>query len=173
MRQLLNTLYVTQPNAYVHLENDTLRVDVDREKRLQVPLHHVGALICLGDVMLSPAALNRCAETGISVTLLDRNGRFKARLEGPVSGNILLRQAQFAKAQDETVTLAIARACVAGKIRNCRYVLLRSARDANEAASADVCRLTAGELGRILKKLPEQTTLDAIRGGGRRRPSLF
>lgn len=164
MHQILNTLYVTQPQSYVHLENDTLRVDVEHVKRLQVPLHHVGALVCFGNVMLSPAALHRCAETGISVVLLDMNGRFKARLEGPVNGNILLRQAQYAKAQDEAVALDIARACIAGKIRNCRYVLLRSARDANEEQSAQACRAVAGELGHILKKLPDQSTLDALRG---------
>ena len=35
MQQILNTLYVMTPNAYVHLENDTLRVDVEREKKLR------------------------------------------------------------------------------------------------------------------------------------------
>ena len=29
------------PHSYLHLENDTLRVDVEREKKLQVPLHRV------------------------------------------------------------------------------------------------------------------------------------
>ena len=38
MQQILNTLYVMTPNAYVHLENDTLRVDVEHEKKMQVPL---------------------------------------------------------------------------------------------------------------------------------------
>ena len=32
---LLNTLYVMTPNAYVHLENDTLRIDVEHEKKMQ------------------------------------------------------------------------------------------------------------------------------------------
>jgi CRISPR-associated protein Cas1 len=36
MQQILNTLYVMTPNAYVHLENDTLRIDVEREKKMQV-----------------------------------------------------------------------------------------------------------------------------------------
>ncbi len=90
MRQLLNTLYVMTQNSYLHLENDTLRVDVEREKRLQVPLHHLGSVVCLGNIMLSPALMHRCADDGISLVLLNNNGRFKARLEGPVSGNIRL-----------------------------------------------------------------------------------
>ena len=72
------------PNAYVHLESDTLRIEVDREKKMQVPLHHIGSVVCFGDVMMTPGAMHRCAEDGRSVVLLDRNGRFKARLEGPV-----------------------------------------------------------------------------------------
>ncbi len=31
--QLLNTLYVTLPESYLHLENSTLRVEVDKEPR--------------------------------------------------------------------------------------------------------------------------------------------
>ncbi len=38
--QLLNTLYITTPETYLRLDNDTLRVEVDQETRLRVPLHH-------------------------------------------------------------------------------------------------------------------------------------
>ena len=120
MRQILNTLYVMTPNAYVHLESDTLRIEVEREKKLQVPLHHIGSVVCFGDVMMSPGAMHRCAEDGRSVVLLDRNGRFKARLEGPVSGNILLRQAQFRAADNSGFVLDTAKAIVTGKLRNAR-----------------------------------------------------
>ena len=63
MQILLNTLYVMTPNAYVHLENDTVRVDVDREKRLQVPLHHLGSIVCFGNIMLSPASCTAAHKT--------------------------------------------------------------------------------------------------------------
>ncbi len=128
MQQILNTLYVMTPNAYVHLENDTLRVDVEHEKRIQVPLHHLGSVVCFGNIMVSPALMHRLADDGKSLVLLDGNGRFKARVEGPVSGNILLRRAHHARAGEPVFALEIAKACVAGKVRNCRQVLLRGAR---------------------------------------------
>src|SRR5690242_7082908 len=87
MRHLLNSLYVTTQRSYLHLDHDTLRVEVERELQLQVPLLQLGAIVCFGDVLVSSALLHRCAEDGRSVVLLDRNGRFKARLEGPASGN--------------------------------------------------------------------------------------
>ncbi len=56
MHTIQNTLYVMTPNAYAHLENATLRIDVEREKKLQVPLHHLGGLVCFGNIMVSPCA---------------------------------------------------------------------------------------------------------------------
>ncbi|KAF0191029.1 MAG: CRISP-associated protein Cas1 [Gammaproteobacteria bacterium] len=164
MRQLLNTLYVMTPNAYVHLENDTLRIEVEREKKMQVPLHHIGSVVCFGDVMMSPGAMHRCAEDGRSIVLLDRNGRFKARVEGPVSGNILLRQAQFRKAEDPVFAVDIAKAVIAGKLRNARQVLLRGAREA--ANEEDQKRLTVGAeaLAISVRNLPRVNDLDTLRG---------
>jgi CRISP-associated protein Cas1 len=164
MYQLLNTLYVMTPNAYVHLENDTLRIEVDREKKLQVPLHHVGSVVCFGDVMMSPGAMHRCAEEGRSVVLLDRNGRFKARVEGPVSGNILLRQAQFRVADDARFALDVAKAVVAGKLRNARQVLLRGAREAANDLDKDKLSLAAESLAASIRNLPMAENLDTVRG---------
>jgi len=164
MRQILNTLYVMTPNAYVHLENDTLRIEVEREKKMQVPLHHIGSVVCFGDVMMSPGAMHRCAEDGRSVVLLDRNGRFKARVEGPVSGNILLRQAQFRKAEDSAFAIDVAKAVIAGKLRNARQVLLRGAREANNADDGAKLSHVADDLAASLRALSVANDLDTVRG---------
>jgi CRISPR-associated protein Cas1 len=41
MHTVLNTLYVMTPNAYAHLDNSTVRIEVERETKLRVPLHHI------------------------------------------------------------------------------------------------------------------------------------
>ena len=163
-RQLLNTLYVMTPNSYVHLENDTLRVDVEREKKLQVPLHHLGSVVCLGNIMLSPALMHRCADDGISLVLLNNQGRFKARLEGPVSGNILLRQAQHRLALDKKFSLGIAHCAIAGKLRNSRQVLLRGAREADDGEDSSELAAAAETLSSSLRNLPHAPDLDVVRG---------
>lgn len=164
MQTLLNTLYITLPNAYAHLENATLRIDVEREKKLQVPLHHLGAVVCFGNVLISPALMHRLADEGKALVLLDENGRFKARLEGPVSGNILLRQAQFRAAADPKMTLDMARACIGGKLRNSRHLLRRAARDSHDPD--DRTRLTevADEFTRALHRAEAAADLDELRG---------
>ena len=164
MITLQNTLYIMTPLAYVHLDNATLRVDVEREKRLQVPLHHVGALVCFGNVLVSPALVHRLADEGKALVLLDDAGRFKARMEGPVSGNILLRLAQHRAAQDPVFTLELARACVAGKIRNSRTLVQRGARETDDADDTGLLNRSADDLAASLRATPAARTLDALRG---------
>lgn len=57
--QLLNTLYVTTPDTYLRLDNDTLRVELDREVKLRVPLHHLTAVVCFGHISLSAPLMHR------------------------------------------------------------------------------------------------------------------
>lgn len=164
MTVLLNTLYVTTPEAYLRLEGETVCVMIDKEKRLQVPMHHLGAIVCFGDVMLSPSLMGKCMEDGRSIAWLDRNGRFQSRVEGPVNGNILLRQAQFRAADDGEKTLTIARAIVAGKLRNSRQVLLRSARDSKEEDEKKTLVQNARAIAHHVRKLPSLENLDSLRG---------
>ncbi len=162
--QLLNTLYVTTPDTYLRLDNDTLRVELDREVKLRVPLHHLTAVVCFGHISLSAPLMHRLADSGIALVLLDENGRFKARLEGVVTGNVLLRQAQFECARDANAALAMARAFVAGKIKNSRQVLQRGARDAKLSADADQLTRLADNLAASLRALPSADNVDTVRG---------
>ena len=103
-QQLLNTLYVQTPDAYLHLDGDTLRVEVDKQCLRQIPLHHLGGIVLFGNAMISPHAMHRCVNEGREITFLDQFGRFRCRVEGPAHGNILLRLAQFDAARDEART---------------------------------------------------------------------
>ena len=162
--QLLNTLYVTLPDSYLRLDNDTLRVQVDDETKLRVPLHHLHAVVCFGHVKLSAPLMHRLADAAITLVLLDVNGRFKARLEGAVSGNVLLRQAQHRAVDDATFTLEAARAMVAGKLKNQRQVLLRGAREAKLPDEEALLTRAAQDLAASLRALPQAATLDVLRG---------
>ena len=164
MHQLLNTLYVTTEGAYLRADHETLRVEVEKETKLQVPFHHIGGVVCFGDVMMSPAAMARCAEDGRFVVLLDRNGRFKARIEGPVSGNVLLRCAQHEAMRDPERTLSIARNMVGGKIQNSRQIVLRGAREADDLTDALALRNTADALGNAVGRIPQCGDLETLRG---------
>ena len=161
---LLNTLYVMTEGSYLHLDNDTIRVEVERETRLRVPLHHLGGIVTLGDILMSPALIGRCTESGIGVTLLDRNGRFRARIEGPVSGNVLLRRAQHEASTDTVRTFALARNFVAGKLRNSRTVLLRGAREAKSEEDRKVLDAAVRKFDASLRSIGVAEDIDVARG---------
>jgi len=164
MYNLQNTLYVMTPNAYAHLENSTVRIDVEREKRLQVPLHHISSIVCFGSVLISPSLMHKLAEDGKSLVLLDESGRFKARLEGPVSGNILLRQAQHRLAVDQGFALEFARSIVAGKLKNSRNLLLRAARESTLLEEQKSLEASAERLAAGVRSVAKVDNLNAARG---------
>jgi CRISPR-associated protein Cas1 len=129
-----------------------------------VPLHHLSSVVCFGHVMVSPILMHRLADEGKSLVLLDGRGRFKARLEGPVSGNVLLRQAQHYRLASADFCLAVAKSCIAGKLKNCRQVMQRGARENGREEDSAVLIATSDELGRALARLEHAADLDAVRG---------
>ena len=129
MRRQLNTLYVTSEGAWLRKEGENVVMEVEREVRARVPVHMLESLVCIGRVAVSPQLLGHCAEHGITICYLTPQGRFLARVEGPVSGNVLLRRAQY-RASDEPVQCAnIVRHLLVGKVQNQRAVLARGWRD--------------------------------------------
>ncbi len=164
MHQVLNTLFVMTQGSYLHLQRETLRLEVNRATKMTVPLHHIGGIVLFGNVMVSPFTLHRCAEDGRSVTLLTEHGRFKARLEGPQSGNVLLRRAQHQLLDDEERKIDLIRAILAGKLQNCRAVLLRGAREAASTDDVTSLREAADALAASLRSLPRAENADVLRG---------
>lgn len=163
-RELLNTLYVTTQGAYVHVDHRTLKVEADGETLIQVPVHHLGAVVCFGRVSVSPAAMAQCAEDKRDLVFLSRGGRFRAKVIGPTSGNVLLRLAQFRAYQDPQLAASIARNVVAAKVQSGRALLMREARQTTDQTAAGSLREAAQSMADVIKALPKTTTVDQIRG---------
>jgi len=164
MRQILNTLFVMTQGSYLHLERETLKLDVEKQTKLRVPMHHIGGIVLFGNVMVSPFALHRCAEDGRSVVMLTEQGRFKARLEGPQSGNVLLRRAQHLLLDDGKRSIDLVRMILAGKLQNCRAVLLRGARETASEENASRLKTAARSLAASLRALPQAADVEIMRG---------
>ncbi len=165
MKKLLNTLYVTTQGAYLRKEGETVQVRVEQQSRLQLPIHTLGGIVCFGQVSASPALMGLCAERGVALSFMTEYGRFLARVEGPVSGNVLLRREQYRRADDLHQSAKIARLIVAAKVVNSRRVLLRALRDHPEVDGTDEMESTAARLKRLLEQLRDpQLPLDTVRG---------
>ncbi len=164
MRELLNVLYVLTQGAVLHVEHDTVRVEIEHETRLRAPLLRLSGIVVFGRVTLTPYLIQRCAEDGRSLVWLDERGRFMARVEGKTRGNVLLRRAQHLALSDPGRPAAIARQIVAAKIQNSRQVLLRAAREAGTAEDGALLATAAARLAQILVRLRGEREMDAIRG---------
>ncbi len=164
MKRILNTLFVTTQGAYLAKEGDTVLVRVDKETKLQVPIHTLCQIICFGNVSCSPFLMGLCGERGVLLSFLTENGRFMARVHGPVSGNVLLRRQQYRKADNPTDTAIIARNCVIAKVANCRQVILRCLRDRPGGPGSDKLRQATDYMSHSLGVLTNATNTDIIRG---------
>lgn len=129
MKKYLNTLFVTTQGAYLSKEGETVIVSVEKEVKLQVPVHTLGGIVCFGNVMCSPFLLGFCAQNNVTISFLTEYGRFLARVHGKTSGNVLLRREHYRRADDMNFCAEMARAILIGKISNSRAVLERALRD--------------------------------------------
>lgn len=164
MKHLLNTLYVTTRGAYLAREGETVLVRVDGETKLRVPIHTLGSIVCFGQVSCSPPLMGMCAERNVAISFLSEQGRFWARVEGPVSGNVLLRREQYRRSDDMETSAEIARSVVIAKIANSRTVLLRVARERPDYEGTPYVTEAAHYLSQLIKDLDVPTSLDVVRG---------
>lgn len=167
MRHHLNTLYVTTQGAWLSKDGENVVVSLEGAERGRVPFHTIGSITCFGRILVSPPLMGACAERGITITHLTGAGRFLARVEGPVSGNVLLRRAQYRAADDPTRRDAIVKSVVAGKVLNQRAVVTRAIRDhgTNLPANAQQQLAQASErLANIVRRLERPLDTDQLRG---------
>lgn len=143
MKKLLNTLYITRQESYVHKERDTIVIKQGDEKLGQFPALTISNILCFGLVSVSPPLMGYCGENGIGLSFYTEYGRFLARVQGKQTGNVLLRRTQYRVADDDVKANAIARIMVGSKISNARAVLMRELRNhgENTELSAAVERL--------------------------------
>lgn len=129
MKKLLNTLYITRQETYLHKDRETIVIMQGKEKLGQFPVLTIENILCFGQVSVSPSLMGFCGERGIGLSFYSEYGKFLARVLGRQTGNVLLRRTQYRWADDQEKSISIARIMVGSKIANCRSVLLREIRN--------------------------------------------
>ena len=167
MRRQLNTLYVTSEGAWLRKDGANIVMEIDGEIRGRIPVHMLESLVCIGRVLVSPPMLGYCAEQGICISYLTPNGKFLARVEGPVSGNVLLRREQYRRSDDPAGCAAIVTNLLVGKVYNQRAVIGRALRDHGDKLALEartVLEITHKRLARIADRLLLEQDVDVLRG---------
>lgn len=164
MKRLLNTLYVTNPDAYLALDGENVVVLSGEETLGRAPLINLAGIVSFGYRGISPALMGACAEKGIDLCFLTPHGRFLSRVVGPVHGNVLLRKTQHERAADPARAVPIARMFLTGKIYNARWCLERAMRD--HPARVDLAAVTSaiGEMRGTLSVIGAADSVDTLMG---------
>lgn len=174
MKKLLNTVYVTTEGAALSKEGETLVAEVEGAEKTRVPMHMLASVVAFGPVLVTPGLIATCAERGITIALMGRNGRFQARIEGPVSGNVLLRREQYRRAD---AAEDIVRSFVLGKVSNQRAVIRRALRDYAEEmdpAARQALEGTTDRMTMILRRVQiTDSSVDAMRGSEGEAANLY
>src|SRR5439155_14906856 len=160
----LNTLYVIPRGATLRRDHLTVRVEVDRQARLSVPIHQLEGVAVFGGIHVTPQIMALCAEHGVAVTFLTESGRLLCRVDAPSSGNVLVRREQYRRADQPERRADVARCVVAGKVQNARNLLLRGGRETDVAADQAAVAAAVNHLADTLPALGRAADVDSVRG---------
>lgn len=161
MKKLLNTLYITKQETYLHKDRETIVIKHGDEKLGQFPVLTVGNILCFGQVSISPPLMGFCGERGIGLSFYSEYGKFLARVLGRQTGNVLLRRTQYRWADDTARSVSIARVMVGAKIANGRYVLLREIRNHGDNVLLDQA---AEKLSKSLQRCQFASNVEQVMG---------
>lgn len=129
MRKLLNTLYVTTPEAYLYKDGLNVVVSAKQQELFRIPILNIESIVTFGYMGASPGLMKLCMDNNVSLTFLSPQGRFISRFQGATKGNVLLRTRQYGLSSDQGFSLHLSRLFIGGKIQNYRNILRRFIRD--------------------------------------------
>lgn len=164
MRTLLNTLYVTNAEAYVSRDGENVVIKIDNKEVLRRPIHILENIVCFNYVGISPGLMKLCVDNNVGVSFLNEHGRFMARVSGKVKGNVLLRRTQYRYADEIEKSLEISKNCITGKLVNCRNVVSRAIRDHEDVVDSDRMRFVLEKLAVSLENAKNANNIDELRG---------
>ena len=174
MAVIQNTLYLTTPGTVVVRDHLTLRVEIGKETRLTVPIHHLESICAFGRVVVTPPAMALCWDRQVAIHYHTEDGYLLAQVLGSGDTRYLLRRAQYAAADSAENATRIARQFVAGKLQNARSNVLRAGREADDESERNKLAEAAAELARLIRRLGHdrfiaqtcelREALDPIRG---------
>ena len=164
MRKLLNTLFVTSPDAYLSRDGENVVVKIENKERFRIPVHNIEGIVSVGFMGASPSLMALCTERNVAMSFVSQGGKFLGRVTGAVSGNVLLRRKQYRIADDEEVSLGLAKLFVAGKVANSRYVLQRALRDHSNVVNTVILEKAISTLANKQKQLLRAKSANELRG---------
>jgi CRISP-associated protein Cas1 len=155
----MGTVYVSTDDAFIGKTDERLKVRVQKETLLDVPLIKVDGVVVLGRATVSPAALIELLERKIPLSFMTGTGRYLGRLEPELNKNIFVRSAQWAAAGESDRAIHIVQGFIRGKLKNYRQTLLRAQREGITGLEAGITGLE-----QAIAPISQTSKIDSLRG---------
>ncbi len=152
----MTTLFITEQGTRLIKSGYSLVVKRGTERIFLYPLEQIQQLVLVGRIEITSSLLGFLMQRGIDTVFLRQDGRFKGRVSGATGKNILVRQAQFRKRDDDTLVLKLSRALIYAKIHNTAYILRKLSHGTWEELR--------GRIRNALHSVERASTLDVLRG---------
>ncbi|MEE9911033.1 MAG: CRISPR-associated endonuclease Cas1 [Deltaproteobacteria bacterium] len=148
-------LYVQLQGARIGKSGEVFEVHAKKEKVAESRIFETSHVAIFGNVQVSTQALQEMCIRGIPLTLFSTGGWYYGSASGMTHKNIELRLAQYSAANDRGKCLALAREMIAGKIDNCRTLLMRNHEELPDKAANELKRYSdsvrgTGDAGMLL-----------------------
>lgn len=149
-------VYALEPGARVGVNGDVLEVRTNDGVAISAPLIEVAALSLFGNAHVSSQAMRALLTRDVPVFYLSYGGWLSGWARSVNDHSLDLRVAQFDRVKDEKRSLAVARAFVAGKIRNQRTMVRR--------ALGDTARTTLQTMSLLHHRAERATSVQELLG---------
>lgn len=157
---MMRTLYVTDHSARIRVKKGNVLVE-RRSHAQRVPIETLEAIVLTGRAEISNDAIGELVRRGVTISALSKAGKLRFFISGKTKGNVLLRLAQYRCSENG---IELAKVFVAGKLQNCRRMVVRWRWDARDALER---RAHASDLEALEARLAAISTAsdgDSVRG---------
>ncbi len=125
-RDDLRPLYLNTPGLRVGKNGQVLRIQEKDRVVEEVRINEICQVNLFGNIQITTQAVQTLCELDVPIGYFSMGGWFYGITRGLGERNVALRRHQFRLADDPAFCLQVARALVAGKIRNQRTMLQRN-----------------------------------------------
>ncbi len=148
------TLYVTQPGAYLRMDQGRVQIRVGPELVREIPLHRVDRVLVLAGVTVTSGFLSACIGNGVPVLFFVGRGKAYGSLVASNAPNPVRLRAQYDLHADLPRRLGLAREVIEAKLRAILLVMRRRKR----------CAGPRREVRALLRSVDSAETPDTLMG---------
>lgn len=162
MRKLLNTIYITNENAYLALDGENLVCRLDDNEKFRIPFDNIENIVCFSYLGCSPALMGKCVEKNIPINFISPHGRFLAKVCGETKGNVFLRVSQIDVFRENSLLLT--KNTMAAKFCNSVQNIKRTLHDVSRLRGDSQLQAVVAVLSEGVEKLNSADSIEQIVG---------